>query len=152
LERATSAQLYDRRVRRLAAILLVLGMAGCARDDGEAELPSACRSEAAVFGDALAAAPSAVRVDGVAISECLVKEASQGDVQLVGQTLLAAAQGLGEEERAVALGYLVGALRRGAERSGGIHLELVRRVEQEALGLRGARGFDRGLRAGRTSG
>jgi hypothetical protein len=152
LERATSAQLYDRGVKGLAAILAVLVVAGCARDDGDAELPSACRSDAAAFTDALAAAPDPVRVDGVPISDCLAKDSSQGEVQLVGEALLGAAQRLGEERQAVALGYLVGALRRGAEESGGIHLELVRRVEQEALPLRGAPGFDRGLRAGRSSG
>jgi hypothetical protein len=151
LERATSAQLYDRGVKGFAAILLVLAAVGCARDDGAAELPSACASEPAVFLDALAAAPGPVRLDGVAISECLASDASVGDVQLVGSALLDTAQRLGEERRALPLGYLVGALRRGAEHSQ-VHLELVRRVEQEALGVRAAPGFERGLRAGRSSG
>jgi hypothetical protein len=152
LERATSAQLYDRGVHRLAAVLIVLAVAGCARDDGEADLPSACRSDAAAFVSALSAAPSPVRLDGVAISDCLAKDSSQGDVQLVGSVLLSAAQRLGEERQALPLGYLVGALRRGARRSQGIHFELVRRVEQEAAPLRDLPGFARGLRAGRTSG
>ena len=142
---------YDRAVKGLAAILAVLVVGGCARDD-EADLPAACGSEAAAFVEALSAAPAPVRLQGVRISDCLAKDASQGDVQLVGEQLLSAAQRLGENRRTVALGYLVGALRRGAERSQGIHLELLRRVEQEALPLLRTPGFARGERAGRSSG
>ena len=141
-------------VKGLAAAVVVLALvaAGCARDDGEADLPAACRSDAATFAGALGAAPSPVRVDSVAISECLAKDSSAGEVQAVGFELLSAAQRLGEERRALPLGYLVGAVQRGARRSQGIHLELVRRVEQEALPLRRAPAFERGLRAGRSSG
>ena len=137
---------------RLAAVLLVLVVAGCSRGAHDEDVPAACRSDTVAFTDALAAAPRPVRVDGVPISRCLAKDASQGDVQLVGEILLATARRLGEERRAVPLGYLVGALHRGAQRTQGIHLELVRRVEQEALALRDSRGFERGLRAGRSSG
>lgn len=136
----------------IALSVLVLAGGGCSRDDGEAELPSACASEPAVFADALRSAPDPVRVDGVAISECLAKDASVGDVQLVGSALVETAEGLGRGRRAVALGYLVGAVRRGAERSQGIHLELVRRIEQETASVRDYPGFERGLRAGRSSG
>ena len=139
-------------MKRLALIALGLALAGCARDDGEADLPEACESAAAVFADALRAAPSQVRVDGVPLSDCLVRNASAGDVQAVGATFLGTAQQLGEDRDAVALGYLVGALRRGAKESQGIHLELVRRVEQEARPFAGSAAFERGLRAGRTSG
>jgi hypothetical protein len=141
-------------VKRLALVLcLLLGAAaGCARDDGEGELPPPCESDAAAFADALGAAPSPVRVDGVPLSDCLARNASAGDVQAVGATFLETAQQLGEKRDAVALGYLVGALRRGAMESQGIHLELVRRVEQEAQPFAGSAGFERGLRAGRTSG
>jgi hypothetical protein len=138
--------------RAIALSLLALAAGGCSRDDGRADLPSACRSDATAFTDALGAAPDLVRVDGVAISECLAKDSSAGDVQAVGLELLSAARRLGEERRALPLGYLVGALRRGARQSQGIHLELVRRVEQEALPFRGSAGFERGLRAGRSSG
>ena len=152
LERATCAQLYDRAVHRAIALSALALAAGCGRDDGEAELSAPCRSDAAEFADALRAAPGPVRIDGVPISDCLAKDASVGDVQAVGFELLSAAQRLGEARRALPLGYLVGALRRGAPHSQGIHLELVRRVEQEALPFRDRPGYERGLRAGRTSG
>lgn len=139
-------------MKGLALIALGLALAGCARDDGEADLPEACGSDAAVFADALRTAPSPVRVDEVPVSDCLARNASAGDVQAVGATFLATAQQLGEDRDAVALGYLVGALRSGAKESQGIHLELVRRVEQEARPFAGSAAFERGLRAGRTSG
>jgi hypothetical protein len=144
---------YDRAVKLAAALVsLALAAAGCARDDGPAAAPAACLGQPAAFVEALSAAPAAVRVDGVPISDCLGKDASQGDVQVVGSVLVAAAERLGEERRALPLGYLVGALRRGSQRTQGIHAELVRRVEQEAAPLAGSRAFERGLRAGRNSG
>ena len=139
-------------MKGLALIALGLALAGCARDDGEADLPDACGSDAAVFADALHAAPSPVRVAGVPLADCLARDASAGEVQAVGATFLEAAQRLGREGDAAGLGYLVGALRRGAKESQGIHLELVRRVEQEAAPFARSAAFERGLRAGRTSG
>jgi hypothetical protein len=138
-------------VKRLASLLSLVAVAGCSREQ-EADLPAACHSEPGVFASALRAAPDRVRVDGVSLSSCLAKDSSTGDVQAVGFALLGAAQQLGREGDPVALGYLVGALRRDAERSQGIHLELVRRVEQEARPFARRPGFERGLRAGRTSG
>jgi hypothetical protein len=141
-------------VRRLIALglLVFAAAAGCSREDGEAKLPAACESEPSAFVSALRAAPAPVRVEGVAISDCLPSNASVGDGQLVGSALLETAQRLGEEGRALPLGYLVGAMRRAAPQGQGVHLELVRRVEQEAGPLADAPGFDRGLRAGRSSG
>jgi hypothetical protein len=132
-------------------LLSLLALAGCSRDQ-EADLPAACRSEPAVFAAALRAAPGPVRVDGVSLSECLAKDSSVGDVQAVGVAFLEAAQRLGRERDLTALGYLVGAVRRGAERSQGIHLELVRRIEQETVPFARRPAFERGLRAGRSSG
>ena len=51
------------------------------------------------------------------------------------------------------LGYLVGAVRRGAARTAGIHYELERRVDQELNGLdTSAPEYLRGERAGQSSG
>jgi hypothetical protein len=145
--------LRSRTVKKFAVLICVLaGLAGCARDDGEADLPEACTDSADAFVTALDAAPEPVLIDDIRISECLAKDSSTGDVQAVGVVVLEAAQRLSRERDAVALGYLVGALRRGAIESQGIHLELVRRVEQEAAPLEGSAAFERGLRAGRTSG
>ena len=132
--------------------LSVLALAGCARDDGEAELPDACTGSADAFVAALQSAPEPVLVDDVRISDCLAKDSSTGDVQAVGVVLVETAQRLARDGDRIALGYLVGALRRGARESQGIHLELVRRVEQEAAPFAGSAAFDRGVRAGRTSG
>ena len=149
-------QVFDRftikGVKRLAIVLSLAALAGCARDDGEAELPEACTGSADAFVTALRAAPEPVLVDGVRLSDCLARDSSTADVQAVGAVLLESAQGLGEERDAEGLGYLVGALRRGAEDSQGIHFELVRRVEQEARPFSRSPGFERGLRAGRSSG
>lgn len=138
-------------VKRTAAIALTLVAAGCARDH-EPELPAACTRSPEAFVNSLATAPAAVRVEGTPISDCLAKDSSVGDVQEVGAILVATSQTLRREHDAVALGYLVGALRRGARESQGIHLELVRRVEQEAAPVAESAAFERGLRAGRTSG
>ena len=151
LDTANFCTALVRIVKRTAAIALVLVAAGCARDH-EAELPAACTRSPAAFVDSLATAPATVRIEGTAISDCLAKDSSVGDVQAVGAILLETAQALGRERDAVALGYLVGALRRGAAGSQGIHLELVRRVEQEAQPFTGSAAFERGLRAGRSSG
>lgn len=151
-ERAGSAQLYDRLVKRLALALSVLALAGCARDDGEADLPEGCTGPAEALVSALRSAPQPVAVGDVRIADCLARNSSSGDVQAVGARLLEAAQRLGEERDAVGLGYLVGALRRGAKDSQGIHFELVRRIEQEAAPFSRSDGFERGLRAGRSSG
>lgn len=153
-ERTNSVQVYDRGVMVVSVCLLAAGAlaCGCARDDGRAEVPAPCLRAAAPYVEALAGAPSAVRLDGVPISDCLAKDASQGDVQAVGSLVLQAAQRLGDEERALAAGYLVGALRRGSARTQGIHAEIVRRVEQEVAPLASSAAFERGQRAGRTSG
>lgn len=144
---------------RLTLIAAVLALPGCARDEREA-LPSACTGGAAGFRDALQAAPGQVRVGGVPISGCFVREAAAGDVVLVGQAVLDAAAPLADRARtrpgspeAAQLGYLVGAVRRGAADTQGIHDELVRRLDQELGGVETeAAAFRRGLAAGRRSG
>jgi hypothetical protein len=132
-------------------VVLVLA-AGCARDDGKADLPAVCKGDAAAYLDALASAPSDVRLGSTPISKCLAKDSTAGDVQLVGSLLIQAAQKLGDEKAALPLGYLVGAVRRGSDHSQGIYAEVVRRIEQEAGPFSRSRAFERGLRAGRTSG
>ena len=138
-------------MKALIAVFAVLALAGCGREQ-EGVVPEACTSPPAELASALGAAPGPVRVDGVPLSHCLVRNASVGDVQAVGSTFLAAAQTLDRERDAVALGYLVGALRRGGQASQGIYSEMVRRVESEAGPFRRSPGFERGLRAGRSSG
>ena len=128
-------------MHRLVALLLGLALAGCSREDeAEVSLPEFCTSAAAL------------RSPPEPPSHCFTHAASSGDVQAVGAAFLEAAQGLVRDGDARALGYLVGAARRGSTRSQGIHLEIVRRLEQEARPLAGRAGYDAGERAGRTSG
>ena len=83
-----------------------------------------------------------------------------GDLQEIGAAYIAVAADLAFEARAdpdgpaaTRLGYLIGAVRRGADRTQGIHAELVRRMEQELVIVdTRSSAFREGERAGRESG
>jgi hypothetical protein len=137
------------RIACIAAVAAVL--AGCGGDRSES-LPAACTEGPEAVVKALAKAPGAVTLDGTPISHCFNRDANGDDVQIVGTSLLAAAQQLADRGDALQLGYLVGAARRGAKRNG-LGAELVRRLEAEAsnLGTRQA-AYRRGLRAGLAQG
>jgi hypothetical protein len=141
---------------------VVLGsvlVAGCGNRD--VVVPSECEEGPNVVRSALRAAPGNVRLDGrVKISDCFQQAAPPASVQNLGSTFLATAQQLAEQVRAhphsaaaVQLGYLIGALRRGAGTRTGVHYEAVRRVQQELTGLdMNTPEFRRGLEAGRKEG
>lgn len=149
--------------RRHAAVIALLAAslaaAGCGRDEDE-KLPAACSSGPAQVRAALAQAPARVTLAGTPISECFIRSAGAADVQLVSATLLATAAPLAERagrdpegDAAVQLGYLVGAIRRGAEAKQGIYAEYVRRLDQELAKVdRRTAAFRRGERAGRENG
>lgn len=142
-----------------SAIGAALLLAACS-SDGTQELPSGCRAPADEMRAALAAAPGPVELEGTRLSGCLVKSSEPAEIQDVGTAYLAVAAGLAGEaaddpegEDALRLGYLVGAVNRGAGRTQGIHSELVRRLEQEAAGIQArSEAYARGERAGRRSG
>jgi hypothetical protein len=129
-------------VRRTAplVLLLALAVAGCGSADQDST-PVACLNGPGAFVDALSKAPGAVRLaGGVPISDCLVQNQSAGDLATVGGTLVAVTTKLNAGARqdpggapTVQLGYLVGAVTRGAAGTQGIHAELVRRIEAAAL-------------------
>jgi hypothetical protein len=144
-------------VRRVLIVLVAALAVGCG--DRSERLPAACTGGPAPIRRALASAPAAVRVNGTPISRCFNRDASADDVQLVGGSLLAVAQELGdaaasepEGEPALRLGYLIGAARRGGSRNG-LAAELLRRLDQESgdLPSRSA-AYRRGLRAGLAKG
>jgi hypothetical protein len=116
------------------ALLLAALVGGCGSQDDAA--PVACREGSSAYLDALAAAPGEVRLDGeTPISDCLAENQQGGDLATVGTALVEAATKLNAEARAqpgsdagVRLGYLIGAAQRGAERTEGIHADLVRRL------------------------
>ena len=109
---------------------------------------------------ALASAPGAVRVAGTPLSKCLVRGAAPADVQSVGATYVEVAATLAGTARtsphgraATQLGYLEGAVKRGASKTAGIHYELERRVQQELDGVNtGTAEYTRGERAGEADG
>ena len=142
------------------ALFAGLALAGCGREE-DAQLPAACRLGAPAVEAALRAAPGDVRLEGgTPLSACLVRTSEQGDVLLVGEVYLEVAAELADAAEAdprgpapLRLGYLMGAVRRGAEDTQGIHDELLRRIEQETARVdRAASGYRRGERAGRESG
>ena len=142
---------------RIVLVLGLLALAGCGSDRSES-LPAACTEGPAAVMKALASAPAAVTIDGTPISRCFNRDAPGDDVQVVGTTLLSAAQQLGDrardgdEQAALQLGYLVGAARKGAKRNG-LAAEMIRRLDAETTGLGGGRtAYKRGLRAGSARG
>jgi hypothetical protein len=121
----------------IAAVLTgfaVLAGAGCGSQDDST--PVACLGGASAYVSALGDAPAAVKLDGeTAISECLAENQKAGDLAAVGGALVEAATRLSAEARAepggsanLRLGYLLGAAQRGADRSEGIHADLMRRL------------------------
>jgi hypothetical protein len=123
-------------MRRFAAPLLALAMlaAGCGGTDDST--PVACLEGPMPYLAALEDVPGEVVLAGeVPISGCLVENQSGGDLAEVGTAMLAATTELNVAARAepggdanVQLGYLIGAGRRGAAKTEGIHAELVRRL------------------------
>jgi hypothetical protein len=154
---------YDRPVRRdRRPLLLALcaAMAGGCGSSDEGGIPAGCPVDAGQVVAALRAAPRPVRVHGLALSECMTRDSSGADVQRIGAVFVPAASRLSDQARreprgpaALRLGYLVGAAERGAAHTGGLHSELVRRLEQELGNVGGATPeARRGQRAGRASG
>ena len=147
-----------RKLVRLGPLALAVAASCGSGDTGS--LPAACQEPADSLRTALAQAPAAVELGGTPISGCLVKGSDSADIQRVGTgyvevaaDLRAAAAREPEGDHALMLGYLVGAVKRGSERTQGIHTELVRRLEQEAGALPShSRAYARGERAGRRSG
>jgi hypothetical protein len=126
-----------RRTAALAAAVgLVLCAGGCTKEPPA--MPSACTDTSRDgYERALAAAPGAVRLPGgVAISSCTRRVRSDAELQNLGTVVHGVAESLAERaatradaDAALRLGYLVGAVGAGAERSSGIASELARRVE-----------------------
>lgn len=157
----------SRRVATIATLVLAaLLLAACGTE--EETTPIACQEGSSVYAEALAAAPGEVLLEGEApISTCLTEAQPAGPLEEVGTAMLDTASDLNAEARAdptgpaaVRLGYLIGAARRGAADTGGIHADLIRRLETAALYSPRGRplpprvvaDFHRGLAAGRESG
>jgi hypothetical protein len=148
-------------------LALVALLTGCG-SNGESDTPVACLVPTAQYLKALDAAPGEVRLEGdTAISDCFGDTQSAGDQAQVGQTVIQAATQLNSQARrdpagaaTVSLGYLDGAVHEGTSSSGGIHADLVRRLDSAARFGRGAgsagaafeRAFGKGYAAGEATG
>lgn len=147
-------------------VSLTLLLAGCGDEDPST--PVACLAGAAAYVEALDDAPGAVRLDGeTPISDCLAENQRGGDLATVGEAMVEAATELSGEARAepggdagLRLGYLIGAAQRGADRTEGIHADLLRRLVvsaryapgDQALPPAFVRAYREGFDAGRTGG
>lgn len=152
-----------RRSLAAVAVAAVLGLVACGGAD-EPALDAACTESAAAVRRALDRAPAEVTLStGTRLSECVSAARSDSDLQNAGVVLTGVAEELavraraGDERAAVALGYLVGATRRGAARTAGIHAELRRRIQRAAAfldegGAAVVAALERGRRAGEAAG
>jgi len=148
------------------ACLLPALAAGCGKQDDST--PVACLEGSRAYVSALAAAPGEVKLDGeTPISDCLAENQQGGDLATVGTALVEAATELNAETRTdpggdagLQLGYLIGAAQRGADRTEGIHADLLRRLVvaaryapgREPLSPAFLAAYREGYDAGHTSG
>jgi hypothetical protein len=129
---------------------------GCGND--EHRVPVACLE--GNLQKALASAPGEVRIEGTRPSECFTRAANPAEIQQVGAHFIGATEKLAAAARAkpgspatLQLGYLIGAVRRGAGHTQGIHYETQRRIEQELSGVNThAPAFVEGEKAGEKNG
>ena len=143
----------------LFGCLAALALPGCAKEE-RSGVPPACRQGERAVRDALRAAPGDVRLDGTPLSACLADESDAAELADVGTAFVNAAAELAETaaqdpggDEATQLGYLMGATQRGVREYQGVNAELVRRLEQETLIVRGrSQAFRRGERAGLRGG
>jgi hypothetical protein len=156
-----------RRATLIATVALAaLASTGCGQ--GDPETPAACFAGKDAYAAALESAPGEVRLEGsTPISDCLVEGQSGGEIGQVGEQAIAVANDLNAQARkdpssdaVVQLGYLVGAIQQGASETGGIHADLVRRLDTAARfsengkspGPEFERTFGEGYAAGQANG
>ena len=144
-------------MRRVLPALAGLVVAACGSE--RAAMPPACGEGPDALLRALSAAPAPVRLaDGTPISRCVERAFTDGEIQILGHAVTPAADRLALRRTRPAagrLGYLLGAVRRGAARDNGVNAELVRKLE----GIAGTVGpaplrvaIRRGERAGQRTG
>jgi hypothetical protein len=153
-----------KRVALAVAATATALIVGCGNSQDD-QAPGVCLVGNEAYLKALEKAPEPVLLGSTTpISECLVPQQSQGQLASIGEQMIVAATKLNNEARrdpagpaAVELGYLLGAVSKGADP---IHTDLVRRLNSSAhfsetggaLPASFERGFGRGYEAGRNSG
>lgn len=126
------------RIAILVAVAMAFAVAGCGGP--EDTTPVACLEGPGAYTRALADAPAEVKIGGVTpIGDCLAENQKGGDLASVGAAMVTVATKLNLEAQAdpggaanLQLGYLLGAAQRGAERTEGIHADLIRRLSVAA--------------------
>src|SRR5918999_6608192 len=120
------------RFAALLALPLAALVAACGTGDEPSPDP-ACTASAGAIERSLARAPRQVTLSGgTRLSECVERSRNDAQLQELGRVLTQVSDALavraqaGDEDAATRLGYLVGATRRGAARTSGIHAELAR--------------------------
>jgi hypothetical protein len=144
--------------RSLALVALVLAMPATACREADAKYPAECSNGTRALRTALANAPDGdVSLEGVKLSDCLVPADDAGPLASFGGAVISVAAPLverarrGDQQAVLELGYLHGALERGADP--GIHDELLFRFDQELIRIdRRSPAFRRGEAAGRDHG
>ena len=138
--------------------LAVLVLAACGSEPSRA-VPVECKDASRPVERALAAAPGDVRMAGMRLSNCFAPGSDSADGQALGLTFIPVAEHLALEARAhprgaaaLRLGFLIGAVHRGAAR-GRVYAELERRLALELPGVdTTSAAYLRGQRAGRDHG
>jgi hypothetical protein len=144
----------------VVGLALALGLSGCGKE--KHHLAPVCVADEQTILRALVRAPGQVTLPGgVRLSACVDDARSDAELQNLGFIYGNVARRLAERVRgsdraATQLGYLIGAVRRGAAHSNGIHAELVRHLEQ-VTGIDGPpaahrAAYRRGLTAGERRG
>jgi len=139
-------------------------IAGCGNNQDD-QAPAACLAGNEAYLRALQQAPGPVLLGSTTpISDCLVPEQQAGQLASIGEEMIVAATELNAKARrdpggpaSVQLGYLIGAVSKGADP---IHTDLVRRLNASArfsetggaLPASFERAFGRGYAAGRSAG
>jgi hypothetical protein len=143
-----------------ASAIAAAFLSGCG--GGDDPPPAACSDGARTVLGALQRAPGTVALeDGTLISTCVRRSLGTGEIQTLGFTYVAVANSelklmRRSDAAAMQLGFLVGAVRRGANKTNGVQLELLRRLDQVA-GVGGPSGprrgaYRRGMAAGEDHG
>jgi hypothetical protein len=117
------------------ACTAALALAGCGGQNDDST-PVACLEGSGAYLSALRAAPGAVELGGeTPISDCLAENQQAGDLATVGEAMVAATTKLNAEARTepggdanLQLGYLLGTAEAAAEKTEGIHSDLIRRL------------------------
>lgn len=115
---------------------IAIGLAALAAGCGQSRprpLPPACTDGPDQVLQALRHAPDGVALTGgTKLSDCVRRAFDDAELQQLGYAFTPAADRLAARatpDAAFQLGYLLGAVRRGAGKTNGVHVELVRRLE-----------------------